>query len=358
MYLASVFMPSKKLIVGMFFVVLSVLLAAYAPMSMYAHAESVVDSELQTLKQKTLNELNRRIDDYKSTLQSLDVDVSVNEDNDTAKSASAFFDQEGFKTVTTFESGFKDNVKKFQSKMINMLSGMAAKVKDATSLSEMQSLGKNIDAQAGVNQLTNVQSAATQAIQSASGVFGNLKSSFSNVKSKVQQMKVCMKQRSGDESSNATTSPSPSSSLDSTPTPSAADCEKYKDADSSKADQADSLLNTLQPVIKIIGSVLSSIVALVTSLFSSYSGLLSGMGGGSSLNNLGNLGSLLGDGGSGGLNTLTGSSGSVSGLLSSFTSIIPQLSSLLSMGTSVSSSLGSTTSMIPGIDNIAGLLGQ
>jgi hypothetical protein len=331
MYFAPVFKPSKKLISGVILMLLSMLLVAYAPMASISMAESAADTaKLQALKQKALDELNRRITSYEKTMKSLNVDVDIKNDTST--------DTNGLNTIVKLPAKAQDQSKQFMQTILDELKQLKEKVTGSTSLTEMQGLGNNIDSQFGLDQLTQVQAMATQAIESMTGVFDNLKSAFNGVQSQVTQIKQC---------ASTTTSAS---------TDECNGVDVAVAADTSA--QAQSQLDSLSSIMSTISSVLTSAIALLMTLLTSFTSMSGGLGSLSSLGNLSSLSSLTGllggAGGLGDLSSLTGSLGSITGMLGSFSAISSQLDITQLMSGSSLGSLSSLTSLIGPLTSIMG----
>jgi len=368
MYAPTISVPAlSKKITFLFFLFLSVLIAAYSPMATYTSAQSAVNSAMNSLKEKALDEIDRRLSNFQATMSSLNVNVHVSKDSSTANvssdkgtadasansnganasvngtngsSASMSIAQDGLNTEVNFPTGLKDKVKQFMQKIIDELKQLKTKVQDATSLDSLKSLANNVDSQFDLNQLTQVQATVTQSIQSLSGVFDNLKTTATNLKTQIAQLRQCaksVKNGSGSVDANA------SGSNGATVTGSGEGCEGLNVNSSDIADSAESQLGGISSIMSTIGSILSSVIALVTSLISTFMGLAGGLGSLDSLGNLGNLSNLLS---SGDLSSLAGSAGSIGGLLSSFGGIASQLDVANGMSTNVQGLLGNLTSLI------------
>jgi hypothetical protein len=317
---------SKKLIVG-FLLLLSVLLTAYSPMASYSQAQTVTNNALQELKQKATAEITRRLADYKKTMESLKVDVHLDSTGSSANATSAngstttTVGKDGLSTNVAIPSGIQDQVKQFMQKMVEQLTGLLGKVQSTDSLSGMKSLSENIDTQFNVDQLTNVQATVTQAIESMTGVFDKLKTTFSGLQSQVTQLKEC---ESGAVSGSGAS----------------VACDDLNVSSGDTATQAQSSLDSLSSIMTTIASVLASAVSLLMTLVTSFSGMMGGMGSLGSLGNLGNLGSMTD------LSSLTGSLGSMTGMMSSFSAITSQLDITSLMSGNAFGNLSSLTSLI------------
>lgn len=328
MTFASLFRPSRQFITGTALMLLCAVMVAYAPMASVSTAQSVNNAQLQTLKDKAVSELQRRIDSYKKTMKSMDVNVQLINDNTStnANSGNTLLTQgaNGLTGGVALPGGLKDKVKQFMEKVLGGLTALIEKVKSTTSLTDMQSLAKNVDAQYGLDQLTQVTSSVTQATSSTTGVLGNLKSTFNDLQGQVSAMKEC--------ETNATSS-----------TGASVNCSNFNLSSNGTATEAQSQLDNLSSVTTTISSVLLSVVGLLTTLISSFTSLLGGLGSGGSLGNLGNLSNML----SGSqLSSLTGSSGGVAGLMSSFTAITSQLDLANGMSGNALNGLSSLSGLI------------
>lgn len=341
MKLARISLPSNRLLASAMLVALSLVLSVYGPMVTYTQAQAVEAGKVQELKDKALGELNRRISNYKKTLESLEVDAKV--DKSGAKTSGSGEDlgkfdfklgKNGFEGSVALADGIKDKTKQFLQKIIESLTAMVSKVKEASSLADVQSLTKNIDAQFNLDQLTQVQAAVTQAVDSMTGVLDSLKNSFNGVQSRVTQMKDCVSGlKSGDTSANVSASKNGVK----------ADCGSLTLDSAETAKNAQGQLDSLSSITTTIASILASAVTLIMSLMTSFTGLAGGLGGLGSLGNLGNLSSMLSGGG---LSNLTGSLGSITGLLGSFSAISSQLDLANGMSGNAFNSLSSLTGLL------------
>lgn len=373
---ASLLFSTKGLILPLV-LMFSMVLVAYSPMAAYTNAQAANTNKLKEMKEQAVKELERRIDGYKKTLESMDTDVKLSKETSSVKvssdqgksgvtltklcaedkpssaspspspipSSSFSLDKEGLTGTIALPCSLKDSTKGFLQKIIENLTNLLGEVKGTSSLKEMTALGENINAQFGVNQLTDVQALATKSVESMTGVLENLKSSHNKLKGQVDGLKECTKGLKNGETE-----------LKSSVTVNGAqvNCGEFDLSSSDIADQAQGQLSNLTTVIKTISSVVASAVALLMSLVASFSGMAGGFGGLGSLGNLANLGSMLGGGGSGGmgdLSSLLGSAGSVSGIMSSFTAIISQLDIANFMSGSAAGGLGSLGNLV----NLGGL---
>lgn len=370
-YYTHTFLSSKKL-VALAFAFLSILLVAYAPMVSYSTAQSVQNGKLQELKQKAISEIDRRLEGYKKTLASLEVNVNVSSDslsinasagtNTPSPSATPNSDNQ-FAAFTLGKDGLtgllavpetvQDKVKQFLEKMIQQLTALKDKVMNENSLSDMQGLGQNIDSQFGLGQLTQVQAAVTQAIESMTGVLDNLKTTFNDLKSQITKVKECTKSfLKGDATvSGSVTTEGASVSAE------GEGCEGISVDSSEIAAQAESQMASLTTIITTISSIIASSLTLLMSLFSSFGSLTGSLGSLGSLGNLGNLSNLMGGGagGMGQLSGLMGSAGNITGLLSSFSAITSQLDIANFMSGNALGSLGSLTSLLGAVPGLSSL---
>lgn len=313
------------------FAMMSILLAAYGPMTIYASAQSVTDAKLQDLKQKATDELNRRIEIYKKTLNSLDVEGKVDGGNEqkcmtTSPSQSTVtslsVNSGKLKGEVSLPCGLEEKVTSFMQQIVKELTSLLGKVESAKNLSQMQSIGQNVDNQFGLNQLTQVQAAVTQAVGSFSAVFSNLKATYNNLQSQIVKLKDCAqgaKSTSIEADANATDRSVPSAELN---------CQDYKLNTSELAVQAQAQLDSLTSAMTTLGSILLSAVSLLTTLVAGFGNLAGDLGNKGSLGNLGNLSNMLSPSQLSTLSNLgggTSGAGSITGLLGSFTAITSQL---------------------------------
>lgn len=355
MRLATVaFDPAKMFFVsGM--VLLSMLMAAYTPMASISSAQSAIDnSRLQQLKTKATEEINKRLDSFKKTLASLNVSVEVSKSefnanitksdntNPTASPstvASLVVGESGLNATVNFPGDVKEKVKESLQKIIEQLTAMVEKISSTNSLASMESLADNLDAQFGLSQLTNVQAAVTQAIESLTGVFDNLKATAGGLQSQVTQLRQCVQSfRDGTGSISADIANSNASVAGS-----GEGCDGLNTSSSEIADSAQSQLDNVGTIMTTISSVLMSSITLLVTLLTSFMGLASGLGGLGSMGNLSNLSNLtsLTD-----LSSLTSAAGGISGLMSSFTAIASQLDIASGMSGNAQGLLGNLSGLV------------
>lgn len=374
--LSSILFTSKGLILPLV-LMFSMVLVAYSPMAAYTSAQAANSNKLKEMKEQATKELERRIEGYKKTLESMDTDIQVSKETSSAKitsdkgevsgtltrlcikdtstsaspspspipTASFKLDKEGLVGTIALPCTLKEKTKEFLQQIIKGLTGMVDKVKDAASLKEMTALAENINAQFDLNQLTEVQALVTQSIESMTGVLENLKSSHNKLKGQVSALKECTKGLKDGE-----TELTGSVTLDGAQV----NCGEFDLSSSDIGEQAQSQLSSLSTVITTISSVIASSIGLMMSLVSTFTGMAGGLGSLGSLGNLGSLGSMLGGGGSGGMGNLTsllGSAGSITGIMSSFTAITSQLDIANFMSGNAAGGLGGLGNLV----NLGGL---
>jgi hypothetical protein len=317
------YISSKKLIV-LFFIFLSVLLAAYSPMVAVGHAQSAADlQKLKDLKQKEIDELTRRIDALEKTQKSLEASVSIDKNGKSKASLSA--DGKGLDGFVEVPSDIKSKAKDFNQKIIDELKQLRTKAQATTSLDEATVIGKNVDAQAPLSFIANVQGAVTKSIESLTGVLDKVKSTASDLQGQVTKVKDC---------------------TSSTSTTTSAGCENLNVASADVATSAQEQLNSVSTVTSTITSVLMSAIALLTTLMTTFTSMSGGLGGLGSLGNISNLGSLSNLSSLTSLTSLTGSLSSFSSLLGPLTAITSQLDIGNLMSGNALGSLSSLTSLI------------
>lgn len=341
---------------------LSILLASSGPMASYSYAQSADNAKLQELKEKALSEIERRLEKYQKTFDSLKTDVSIDENTGTAsfeangKTADGSVKKctessessepgkisfsgsnEGLSFDVLLPCGLQDKVKGFLEKIIEQLKSLADKVKSEDSLSGMDSLADNIDSQFGLGQLTEVQAAVTQAIESVTGVLASLKSTHEDLQSQVTHIKDCvasLKDESGTVDSNVNVS---EGGVDASVTGTGG-CDGINFTSEDIANDAQGQLDQATNMMSTIQSTVTTVITMLTSLFSSFSSLTGGLGSLGDLGNLGNLGNMTSGSG---LESLTGSSGEVSNMLGSFSNIMSQIELIASLASSLFSTLSS-----------------
>lgn len=322
----------KSMVTALIF--MSLLMAAYTPMASISSAQSAIDaSKLETLRTKVVNEITKRLASFQTTLGNLNVSVAVSESGASASagsnasptpttSASVSLSESGLDANVDFPTDIKNKVKEFLQKIVEELTQLKGKANNTTSLTSMQALASNVDAQSGLNQLANVQAAVTQSIQTLAGMFSNLQTTGNNLQSQITQLDEC---------------------AGSTTTASAADCAGLNTTSTDVNKTAQSQLDNIGTIMTTIASVLMSAITLLTALLSSFGGMTGGMGSLSSLGNISNLSNLtnMGD-----ISSLTGSLGGVSGLLTAFTGLSSQLDIANGMGGNASGLLSGLSGLI------------
>ena len=365
---------SKSLILPLV-VMFSMVLVAYSPMAAYTSAQTANANKLKEMKEQATKELERRIEGYKKTLESLDTDIQISKETSSAKitsdkgevsgtltrlcandapssaspspipTSSFKLDKEGLVGTIALPCTLKEKTKEFLEKIIEGLTGMVDEVKGTTSLKEMTALGENINAQFELNQLTEVQALVAQSVESMTGVLENLKSSHNKLKGQVSALKECTKGLKDGETEVTSSVMIEGAQVN---------CGEFDLSSSDIAEEAQGQLSSLSTVITTISSVVASSVALMMSLVSSFTSLAGGLGSLGSLGNLGNLGSMLGSGGSDGMSSLTslaGSAGGINGIMSSFTAITSQLDIANFMSGNAAGGLGGLGNLV----NLGGL---
>ncbi|MFZ2544573.1 MAG: hypothetical protein WAW80_01215 [Candidatus Saccharimonadales bacterium] len=336
------FYPSKKIVTIVAFLMLSLLIAAYTPMAAISSAQSAIDtSKIKELKTKALAAITERIKHFETTLGNLDAEASTSPSPSSAASVtpspspSIAVGASGFDMALNFPDEIKTKAKEFLQKIVEQLKGMKEKVSSASSLESMQSLTSNLDAQSGLSQLTNIQAAVTQSIQSLTGVFDNLKTVGKDLKSQLAQMKSCIKGTEAGAGGDAGAIDNSGADTE--------DCKGLNTSSTQVADDAESKLGSIDTILKTIGSVLTSCITLLMSLVSTFTGMIGGIGGSGGLGNLSNLSSLTS---SADISSLTSSLGGVGSLLTSFTGLSSQLDLTSGLAGSAQGLMGNLTGLI------------
>ena len=319
-------LSSKRFILA-FLLMASVLLALQGSMTSYVYAQST-NSKIYEFKTKAAQEIDRRITNYKKTLQSMQVDIQLSSDSVSASVSSDGAGSNDPEVGKNFAvpSELKDKVRNYLEKTVEQLDKTKEKVQKSESLADMQKLAENIDAQYGINQLANVQGIVTQSTETMTGVLDKLKTSHKGLRDRAELLKDC---------ADGVVDGSTSANLDITKDNTSFKCADLKTNVVDAAEAAETDLAEWSAIIQQISTILMTVVALLMSLVTQFTTLLSGlgnqgsMGNLSNLGNIGNLGGLLGEvGGQGGSNGSAGTAGSlgnITGLLTSFTTIISQL---------------------------------
>jgi hypothetical protein len=329
---------------------LSALLAVYAPMVMFSSHAAAEDAAMQTLKQKAIAEIDRRISSFEKTLSSMAKTVTVTPGNknvniasndgvgssartsssspSVSPSATPGVITDGINAVLNFPKTLKDQSKQFLQKIVDELTQLKTKVQDAATPANLQALVQNLDSQLGLGQLGQVQSIVAQSVQSLTGVFSNLQTTAKNLQSQISHASTCIK--------DATNGENPS------------DCQLHIDSQE-LITQAQSQLANIGTMLTTVASVLLSSIGILASLLSQFASMAGGLGSLGSLGNIGNLSNMLDPSqlsSLAGLGGAAGGLGSITGLLSSFTGMASQLGIAGGMGSNIQGLLGSLTSFV------------
>jgi hypothetical protein len=231
-------------------------------------------------------------------------------------------------------------VKEYLKTLVDQLKSTLEKVKSADTSELVQSLAKNVDGQYGIDQLTQVSASITQAVDSMSGVYENLKTTFDNLQGQFTAFKACTTGViKGDTTAKIEMG---SNTIE-------VECGEFNLSGENSTAEIKAQLDNLSTMMSTVSSVTASSVGLLSTLMSTFSSTLSGFSSsdsnGTGLSGLGNLGSLLSGSG---LDKLTGSSSSLTGLMSSFTAISSQLD--------LANSMSSTS--VGGLQNISKLINK
>ena len=295
---------------------LSVLMIAYGPMVTMTSAQAATDARIGQLKQKALQEIDRRLASLKETQTKLEKDIKLeNEALHEAMSRNGMSAVDVEKTLknVSLQEDVKAKALDSVKKVVEKLKNLRKDVSESKNLADIQSHGKSVDSQYKLDQVTNVQGAVTKAIESLTGVFDKLKSTSNDVQSRVSQLRLCTTD-GGDAATKEQSCNKEQLNADS--------------ADTAKA--AQSQMDNIATMLSTIGSVLMSAIMLLMTLVTSFSGLLGGMGSLSSLGDVSNMGSL----------------SSLTGMMSSFTAITSQLNIASGMGGNASTMLGGVTGLM------------
>lgn len=290
---------------------LSLLMVAYGPLVTMTSAQSATNAKITQLKEKAGQEIDRRLTDLKKTLKSLESDIKLENDkiNDAIATNSGGTDTT---TKVELQGTVKTQVRDSLQKMIDKLTVIREKVASASTLSEIEELGKSIDSQFQLDQVTNAQGAVTKSIESLTGVFDKLKTTAKNIQSQVTKVKECTSSESAQTAEG---------------------CEKVNnEVAKDTATNAQSQMDNIKTILSTIGTVLMSAITLLATLVLSFSGIA------------GSLGSLTSLGDVSGNSSLSG----LTGIMSSFTAITSQLDIAGGMGGNAQGLLGSLSGLTSG----------
>lgn len=350
MRMTFAFMMNKK-ISALAFILLSLLMAAYGPMAV-TNAQSAAEvAKFKELKEKTLKEIDRRLERYKKTIESLEISVKISNAESTIQIStdqaelSAVKDKEGFQGRIKVADSLKDKVKSYAQKVVEQLQSLKQQVLETTTLEGLQELVNKVEDQYLLTQLTDIQGAVTKAVESLTAVVDKIETVFGNLKSQIAKMKECARGiKNGESQMNIDVSKGNANVNASAP-----GCNDFNWNSADLIARAESQMSNFATMASTIKTILASSLALLATLVTSFSGLLGGLGSLGSLGNLANLanianlGDLLGGGGLGNL----------SGLMSSFSAITSQLGIANNMSINALGGLGS----LGGLINVGGLSG-
>ena len=292
----------KKMLLSVF--LLSITLAVYGPMVTYSHAQSVSAAELQALKQKVSTEIDRRIMTYQKSLDTLGVDAGVSKDTSEAS-------VDPMKNVVKLPSGLEDKVEQSLERMINQLKALKTKANEASTLSSVQSIAKNLDPQYALGKLTQVQAAVTQSVETMTDTLASLKSATTKLESQIVLIKKCQDaQQKGQSLSDV---PGVGSGVS---------CNDFKLDSDELYEQAQLKLDGIETTVATNGSLVAASVSVLNGLVLQFDALTKSLGGPGGLKNIDNVGNLLS---STQLNKLTNDLAVVDNLLSAFSAVTSQL---------------------------------
>lgn len=356
----------------------SILMAAYAPMASYVHAQAELGSMVQDLQQKMTTEIQSRIDSYKKTLASMETKTHIGSDgfhyaktsdqgetrvdvtkdgasagvaNSTGSGVQITVDSTGIHGIINISDEDKAKSKAMLQSVVDGLNDLKDKIKSTTSLDGLKNIASNLDAQFGVTQFTQFQAAVTQATDSMTAVFDNLKQVYNDLQSQLTGVKTCISEAVKDGQSVDIDSKGQSTTVT---------CGDTKVDNTNLVNSLQSSLTSLSTVIQSLGAVLSSAVALLPVLSQAFTKALGSLGlsGGSgdilgslsSLLDAKQLQSLLNLGGLGDFSNLLGGSGGgmgdLSSLMTSFNYILSELNNASGVMGSAQSGLKSLSSSI------------
>lgn len=248
---------------------LSMLLVAYGPMTMAAQAVDATDSATQSLKDSALQELDRRIANMTTTLNKLKSGSTFTTDT-TATSG-----QDSLTSTVAMNTGTVNSTITAVQNIITQLTGLKDKVQDVKTVGDMQNLAKSIDSQFALDKISNSTGAVTTAISSATSMFDTLKSTYSDVQSRVTKLKACTDDLGAGAAATAATN-----------------CSGVSANDAQTAATAQSQLDGLKTIMSSVGSILMTLLPMILTLVTSLTGVLGGLGGLSNLGDVSNLSSL------------------------------------------------------------------
>ncbi len=335
----------KKHTVAIGLVFLSMALAIHGPVAT-TNAQAANETRgFQELKNKALEEIERRVQNYRETRERLTVDINISKENSSAtieKAENGLYitkDENGLDVKLELASNLKEKVKSFTEKTIEQLSHLKEKVKGAQSMEDIQPLIKNIEAQHQLTQLADVQSKVTNAIETLTGVVDKIEVARDKLKSQIQLMRECL---GGIKSGNSEISIK-SENGDTTVSGAGPGCEDLNISSADAIVDAESRMANIATMTSTVKNVLASAMSLLAGSVDTFNSILSELGNASGLGNLGNLGNTTN------LSSLLSDSdgiGSINGLMSSFTAITSQLGLANGMSGNVQGLLGNLTSFI------------
>lgn len=325
---------SRNRITTIALVILSGLLAIYGPVSV-TNAQAAVDTQkFKETKAKALTEIERRLDNYKKNRKGLGVDAKIiNTYSIATDNGEVAAPYEGLaEGKLKFPNKIKEKIKKISDIVIEKLESLEDRVKNTTSLEDLDPLVESVDEQYQLTQLTDIQSAVTNSIESLSGVIDRIQTTVNNMRGQVTKMQECISGIKSDIEANADVA------VDSL----APGCDNFNLSSNEVIVSAESQLANIEAMTSTMKSAVSSSIYLMTSLASTFSGLLSKDG---SLGSLDKLGTLLE--GDGDINTLLGSENSKAGrFMISFRAITSQLGIANNTAGNTRGLLGNLTSYI------------
>ncbi len=271
---------------------LSLLLIMYGPVAFHAGAQSVA-AQTADIKSSAARELDRRIDNFETTLKNLSEEPRLQNEKLSVEVA-------GRDVTLRLPADVKAKVQQLTQKYSDKIKVMKSRVATGASATELRAYAKSINGQFALDKLANAQGAVTTTIEDTTKVFDELTSTYDALQTQISKLRTC---------ATSTTT----------------DCKGLSNVDQGLAESLQTQLDNAASVMRTIGSLIASSLALIATIVPSMEKLTS---------NLGDLSKLTDE-------ATESQTSSINGLMASLRAITSQGDIVSSMSASASEMLAS-----------------
>lgn len=252
---------------NMVMIMLSVIVAASGPGSV-VNAQAAADTQRFTqLKSETLREIERRLDNYRQTRESLRDEVQISDAAPSIGTTSGTVDDETNKKLK-LASDLKQKVNAFTNNIIEQLQSLQQKTNDVATADELQDVVNKVNEQYALAQLIDVQATVTNAVESLTAVVDTTELTYDNLNSQINKIRDCLSD-SGDSAVGIIRSDDAVSLNASAPR-----CNEFNLSSNDVIVSAESQMSNIATMTLTIKSVLASSLVLLDDLVERLDGLL------------------------------------------------------------------------------------